>query len=223
MSGPTIKLLTNPNDEQLEAVASLFVRAFDHDLPVKSMTGGNPAFEAPLFRAVARAGIADGAVYVVESEDTHPGSTNAEIRSVLVCFGPGKTMSADEESARASGWVSLFEKMPVETKEWWAMFRTKHSNVVNAYLRDKYTDGWYVELLGTDPTHQNKGHATALLAHIFAQADEEGKTVALTTHSPSNVKFYEKLGFEVVDSVEIEAPTGDWVQHLLVREQAASR
>lgn len=37
------------------------------------------------------------------------------------------------------------------------------------------------------------------------------------------VKFYEKLGFKVVDSVVIEAPTGDWVQHLLVREQPASR
>ncbi|KAG9221432.1 hypothetical protein CCMSSC00406_0008312 [Pleurotus cornucopiae] len=187
------------------------------------MTGGNTTFEAPLFRAVAHAGIADGAVYVIESENGDPESTSGEMRSVLVCFGPGKTMSAEEESARASGWLSLFERMPAETKDWWAMFRTKHSNAVNAYLGDKYTDGWYIELLGTDPTHQHKGYAAALLEHIFAQADQEGKIVALTTHSMSNVKFYEKSGFKVVDSVAIEAPTGDWVQHLLVREQSASR
>ncbi|KAF4598981.1 Acyl-CoA N-acyltransferase [Pleurotus pulmonarius] len=220
MTHPTIKALTNPSDQQLEAVANLFVRAFDHDLPVRSMTGGNPALEAPLFRAVARAGAADGAVYTIEGQDANPQSTNEEICSIIVCFGPGQTMSANEESARASGWSSLFERMPAETQNWWAMFRTKHSNVISAHLGDKYTDGWYVELLGTHPTHQNKGYATALLKHIFTQADEGGKIVALTTHSPRNVRFYEKLGFRVVDSVVIEAPTGDWTQHLLVREPA---
>lgn len=70
------------------------MRLFDLDLPVKSMTGGNPAFEAPLFLAVARAGAADGAVYAIEDEDESPRSTKEEIRSILVCFGPGKTMSA---------------------------------------------------------------------------------------------------------------------------------
>ncbi|KAF9487745.1 hypothetical protein BDN71DRAFT_1513647 [Pleurotus eryngii] len=95
MPGPSIKILTNPNDERLEAVANLFVRAFDHDLPLKSMTGGNATFEAPLFRAVAHAGITDGAVYVIGSDDGDPESTNAEIRSILVCFGPGKTMSSE--------------------------------------------------------------------------------------------------------------------------------
>ncbi len=58
------------------------------------MTGGNPAFEAPLFRAVARAGAADGAVYIIEGQDANPQSTNEEIRSIIVCFGPGQTMSA---------------------------------------------------------------------------------------------------------------------------------
>ncbi|KAF4562924.1 hypothetical protein EYR36_003357 [Pleurotus pulmonarius] len=175
MTHPTIKALTNPSDQQLEAVANLFVRAFDHDLPVRSMTGGNPALEAPLFLTVARAGAADGAVYAVAGEDgaKNSGSTNlnaeSEIRAVIVCFGPGQAMAGDADSTRASGWDSLFEKMPVETKEWWVMFRAKHSNAVSAHLGDKYTDGWYVELLGTHPTHQNKGYATALLEHIFAQ------------------------------------------------------
>jgi ribosomal protein S18 acetylase RimI-like enzyme len=55
----------------------------------------------------------------------------------------------------------------------------------------------YLATVGTSPSMQRRGLATAVLAPVIRAADEEGVGAFLETSSTSNVAFYERLGFEV--------------------------
>lgn len=57
---------------------------------------------------------------------------------------------------------------------------------------------WYLQLLGSDPAHQRKGYATAMLASMLARLDSEGLPCCLETMKSDNVAFYERFGFRVV-------------------------
>ena len=60
---------------------------------------------------------------------------------------------------------------------------------------------WYVMVVGVDPAHQGKGLGSALLAPILQQASADNYPVYLETAQPSNVFFYQKLGFSVIREV----------------------
>jgi ribosomal protein S18 acetylase RimI-like enzyme len=59
-------------------------------------------------------------------------------------------------------------------------------------------DFWYLDTLATDPGFMRQGLGGRLLDHDLAELDEAGATAALDTHTPENVGFYERRGFEVV-------------------------
>lgn len=62
---------------------------------------------------------------------------------------------------------------------------------------------YYVWGLGVDPLYQGRGIGTALLQPGLATARAKSLPVYLETHDPKNIRFYEKLGFEMIreDSV----------------------
>ena len=56
---------------------------------------------------------------------------------------------------------------------------------------------YYLEFIGTDPAHQGKGHGSALLRPMLAQADAEGVGAYLESSKESNIAFYARFGFEL--------------------------
>jgi ribosomal protein S18 acetylase RimI-like enzyme len=56
---------------------------------------------------------------------------------------------------------------------------------------------WYLATMGTLPAHRRTGRARAVLAPMLAELDATGATARLETSTPDNVRFYERLGFEV--------------------------
>jgi GNAT superfamily N-acetyltransferase len=56
---------------------------------------------------------------------------------------------------------------------------------------------WYLAVLGTDPSAQGRGLATAALAPVLERCDAEGLPAYLETATPENVAFYEARGFTV--------------------------
>ena len=58
---------------------------------------------------------------------------------------------------------------------------------------------WYLLILGVDPQHQGKGHASQLLNGMFKDTDEEGVPCYLETEGENNVSMYKHFGFKVVD------------------------
>lgn len=62
---------------------------------------------------------------------------------------------------------------------------------------------YYLEFIGTDPDHQGKGFATALIRPIVEQADLEGVGMYLESSKESNVAFYARFGFEVREELTL--------------------
>jgi GNAT superfamily N-acetyltransferase len=58
---------------------------------------------------------------------------------------------------------------------------------------------WYLDQLGVDPARQGEGLGKALVQFGLARAAEAGLPAFLDTASERNVRFYEFLGFRVVE------------------------
>ncbi len=57
--------------------------------------------------------------------------------------------------------------------------------------------------LGTSPEAQGKGLGGALVEYGTSQADEAGISCYLETATESNVAFYKKRGFQVMNQADI--------------------
>ncbi|HEX2388922.1 MAG TPA: GNAT family N-acetyltransferase [Solirubrobacterales bacterium] len=66
-----------------------------------------------------------------------------------------------------------------------------------ASLKPK-TEHWYLDTIATDPDLHGQGLGGRLLDHDLAVRDAAGDACALDTHTPENIGFYARRGFEVI-------------------------
>ena len=69
---------------------------------------------------------------------------------------------------------------------------------------------WYLSLLGTDPAHQGRGVGSALLAPLLARADAEATIAYLETQKESNVPWYRRHGFALVEELRPRGCPSMW-------------
>ena len=77
----------------------------------------------------------------------------------------------------------------------------------------------YVTVVGVAPEHQGQGIGRQLMTSLAGASDRSGLPVYLETETEGNVRFYERFGFAVVETITlplVELPT--W---LMVREPGA--
>ncbi len=67
---------------------------------------------------------------------------------------------------------------------------------------------YYLAVLGTHPTHQGRGHASAAMQPVFARADAEGVPCYLESSKEQNVPYYRHHGFEVIDTHDLANGAG---------------
>ena len=67
---------------------------------------------------------------------------------------------------------------------------------------------YYLEFIGTDPTYQGKGMATALIRPMLERCDAEHVGAYLESSKESNVSFYGRFGFEVTTVITHKAAKG---------------
>jgi GNAT superfamily N-acetyltransferase len=79
-------------------------------------------------------------------------------------------------------------------------------------------DHWFLDIIGVRPDRQGHGVGSALLRAALTQIDQTGAPAFLVTSNPSNVPFYEKLGFVVGEEYDI-GPVHVWP--MLRRAEAA--
>jgi ribosomal protein S18 acetylase RimI-like enzyme len=65
---------------------------------------------------------------------------------------------------------------------------------------------WYLAVLGTDPSRQGEGLATALLHKVLEDCDRDEVPAYLETGTERNVAFYTRHGFKVTE--ELHLPKG---------------
>lgn len=61
---------------------------------------------------------------------------------------------------------------------------------------------WYLDIIAVEPAAQGRGIGSALLHAVAALADADAVPIALLIDNPTPLKFYQRLGYEVV----FEAP-----------------
>lgn len=69
---------------------------------------------------------------------------------------------------------------------------------------------WYLAVLGTDPNAQRTGLASAVLKPVLDRCDRERLPAYLESSKASNIPFYNKHGFEVVDELVIPGGPSLW-------------
>lgn len=57
---------------------------------------------------------------------------------------------------------------------------------------------WYLDTIATDPDWRRRGIGGRLLDHDLEIRDSRGHACALDTHTPENVAFYRRRGFELI-------------------------
>lgn len=62
---------------------------------------------------------------------------------------------------------------------------------------------WYLMAIGVDPEHQGQGSGSALVRAGMRRADCDRMSIYLETETDVNVRFYERLGFEVIDELNV--------------------
>src|SRR5262245_45949179 len=63
---------------------------------------------------------------------------------------------------------------------------------------------WYLPLIGVEPAKQGHGYGSALLRHALEHIDREGRTAYLESTNPANIPLYQRHGFEVVGTIQVE-------------------
>ena len=71
-------------------------------------------------------------------------------------------------------------------------------------------DHWYLAVLGTDPPRQGHGIGSALMTPVLEQCDAEGVGAYLESSKESNLAFYGRFGFEVVEELRFKGGPPIW-------------
>lgn len=172
------------------ALDRALARAFDDDpMTTHLLPLGTPKRTEKLARFIgvaARAAIAHRSVY-----------TTAEVVAGAVWRPPGRwRMSAGEMVRGMPTMLGVFgTRIP------------KALSVLTAIESEHPTEPhWYLEILGTEPSAQGKGHGSALMAPVLERCDTEGVPAYLESSKERNVAYYERHGFRVTG--EITLPDG---------------
>jgi ribosomal protein S18 acetylase RimI-like enzyme len=74
---------------------------------------------------------------------------------------------------------------------------------------------WYLLLLGVDPALQRQGIGSALLEHGLRRCDRDHRKAYLVSSNLANNRLYERYGFEVTGTIEVDTAPPMWA---MVRE-----
>jgi hypothetical protein len=69
---------------------------------------------------------------------------------------------------------------------------------------------WYLVLLGTDPSFQRGGAASAALEPVLTRCDAEGIPAYLETQKKDNLAYYARHRFEVVQQLDVRGCPPLW-------------
>jgi ribosomal protein S18 acetylase RimI-like enzyme len=183
---------------EVRAAANVLAAAFVDD-PVWTAIGPHRRGHRRVANRVSFAGILagsrrGGARIRVARED-------GRVLGASVAFEPGSWPLSEGSIAWELGWVFVAGPLPA-----WRGFnddramRAEHVTHPHMYL-------WF---LGVDPKVHSRGIGRALLAELHDRSAEIGMPTFLETGSEENVRFYERLGYEVLSDMTLPSGARMW-------------
>ena len=126
----------------------------------------------------------------------HIYTTEGLLKGVAAWVPPENTISI---------WRLLPEALALLNLDWRTLGRCL--SLVDALEKRRKTEmpqpHWHLELLGVAPAYQRQGIGGLLLEPVLRQADRERLSCYLATSTQQAVRFYQKQGFEVVESNQL--------------------
>ena len=160
------------------------------------------------------AGTDAGAVHLgADAGAVHPGADAGGMAAVAVWLPPGAFPWTGVRQARAA--PTLVRTMIAAPRSFPAFMRLG-ANATRAHPTEPH---WYLVVLGVRPSHQGHGHGSRLVAAGLHHADRDGTACYLETSDPTNVAFYQRFGFTVVDHALSLVPGGP--THIAMRRPPA--
>jgi ribosomal protein S18 acetylase RimI-like enzyme len=131
---------------------------------------------------------------------------HSEKPSYVAIIDPPKDLRNPSVRAKVRGYVEqllLLSQLPFSVLR----FLTKYQKAVSQ--RAPENPHYYLTMLGVDPGAQGKGIGKKALEEIHEIADTSEKSypVALDTENPENVAYYEKFGYQLIDTKTINGLT----------------
>jgi ribosomal protein S18 acetylase RimI-like enzyme len=155
----------------------------------------------PFFAATLRDAIPFGSVYA--------GTDTGTMAAVAVWLPPGAFPWTGARQVRAA--PALIRTMIAAPRS----FPTFTRLGFNAARTHPTEPHWYLVVLGVRPSHQGHGHGSRLVAAGVHHADRDGTACYLETSDPTNVEFYQRFGFTVIDHALPLVPDGP--SHIAMR------
>jgi ribosomal protein S18 acetylase RimI-like enzyme len=180
----------------VDVAAHALARAF-HDDPLQCYVFPDPierAARSPAhFAAVLRYGLRFGEV-----------STTAGVAQGAAVWLPPESWEMTHERAVEGGLDRLGEILGEAPA---ARFLDALGAIDPFHQTDVPREHWYLMVVGVAPEAQGRGIGRAFIQPMLKRAGDAGLPCYVETAQPSNVSFYESLGFTVVRSV-IEPTSG---------------
>jgi hypothetical protein len=95
-----------------------------------------------------------------------------------------------------AGLIRLFFKLGF--KGFARFMRLKKKKSVERNIILKNDDCYFLDMIGVDPSCQNKGFASSIMKNKLNEIKNIGKKCYLETSNENNIVFYKKLGFEPI-------------------------
>lgn len=156
------------------------------------------------FRATVHDAVPFGAVQAAVDE--------RKVLGVAVWLPPGTFPWSALRKARATpSFIRVLAAYPSA----FGTFVRYGSNAERAHPRERH---WYLEVLGIRPGSQRQGLGTRLIQPVLDRADADGDPCLLETSDRTNVPYYERFGFSVIDDDLHLVPDGP--AHVAMRRPA---
>lgn len=124
----------------------------------------------------------------------HIYTTTNELKGVAVWIRPSEYPLNDFRLLQLGLYTLPFKLRLSRLGQFISLFLT----IEKHHKQDLPQPHWYLFMLGVSPTYQSQGIGSLLLQPILNQADKEGLPCYLETSTEGGVRFYKRLGFEVV-------------------------
>ncbi|ESK86674.1 hypothetical protein Moror_9673 [Moniliophthora roreri MCA 2997] len=210
MSKPTVHRVQELTESEVVHLTDIHVRAYEGDFSMLISLGGDWSLAPYIARAIIRATLLEGEIYVVKNDSN-------QIVSFGLWFRPGTEVFSTPEQ-RVLGFDDFFKKLKPEMQEW-------YSNTYPEYLK-KYLDGVFTKEVDNSQfiTSQRLiriiGNVEALVVLQPQKVAKQNEFIGLATAPPLNVRKYLSMGFKERTAFSLPSPAGDQVVHVFSKGSA---